>query len=57
MTWSKDMDELHRIRVEIFEELEGLTPQERMNRLNRDAEEIIKRYKLNIKVKQLQNAN
>jgi hypothetical protein len=38
------MREIHEIRLQIYEETKGLTPQERANRANKAAAELEQRY-------------
>ena len=54
MTWSEQMEDLHRIREDIFKKLEGMTPEERMAQLNQESERIAKLYNLKLKTKQPQ---
>lgn len=42
------MREIHKIREEIFEEMQRMTPEEWTEKVNRDGEEIAKRYGLKI---------
>lgn len=47
-TEPKAMREIHKIREEIFEEMQRMTPEEWTEKVNRDGEEIAKRYGLKI---------
>lgn len=46
--YDKIIDEIHRIRADIHKEDEGLTPEERAEKMNREAAEIIKEFGLNL---------
>lgn len=44
MTRKEIIEKLHRIREQHYEELKDITPKKRAERINREGEEIIKKY-------------
>ncbi|MBI3599238.1 MAG: hypothetical protein HY097_01155 [Nitrospinae bacterium] len=44
------MKEIHEIRLKLYEEKKGLSAVEKANKTNQTAEDIIKEYKLKIKL-------
>lgn len=43
------MREIHRIREQLYEEQKNLTPAERVAKINREADEAIRKYGLKLK--------
>jgi len=42
----KEMQEIHEIRVKMYEEMKNMTPAERVAEIHREAQEAIKKYGL-----------
>ncbi|OIO02266.1 hypothetical protein COY52_01635 [Candidatus Desantisbacteria bacterium CG_4_10_14_0_8_um_filter_48_22] len=50
---SKVLDEIHRIREEIYEEEKGLTTEEVLKKIHSESERIMKKY--NLKLRRVEN--